>query len=196
MEQYEHHELSHEESLRVITSMIRSAQGTIAHNGFDFIFWGWLLVAASAGHLALLAIKTAIDPSAVYLIMPAGGLYMWWHHRREAKHERVQTHVDLLMPYVWGSFAAMLFLGNFFCAYLNTSPIPWILLFIGSATFISGGALKFRPLMIGGATFWSAAAVSFFLDIPAQVVVQGTAMIAGYLIPGYILLRTGQRANV
>ena len=196
MEQHNTPALSNEESLRIITGMIQAAQGEIAHNAFDFIFWGWALVAASIAHYALLVLPIPISPGMVYLFLPLGGIYMWWYHRHEEKKEQVHTHIDLLMPYVCGAFGATMVVGIFFCAYLNVSSMPWILLFVGTATFITGGALKFRPLMVGGASFWVFALVSMFQSEVGQIACQAAAMVVGYLVPGYMLMRQHRTANV
>ncbi len=169
--------------------MVRTAQGAFAHDGFDYIFWGWLLVAASAAHYALLVAGSPIEPGVVYLAMPLGGLYSWWHHGREDRTQQVETHVDALMPYVWGAIGVMIFLGIFLLSAAGLSPMPFILMFYGTGTFISGGALRFRPLLLGGILFWISTVVSFFLPLEGQIVVQGASVMCGYLVPGYMLLR-------
>ncbi|HET7153359.1 MAG TPA: hypothetical protein VFJ29_06305 [Candidatus Kapabacteria bacterium] len=188
--------LSNEESLVIIQRMVREAQGAIAENGFDYIFWGWLLVAVSIAHYILLVTNSSIQPGLVYMLLPLGGVYSWLHHRREDKHERVKTHIDSLMGYIWGGFGATLFLILFMSSGSEASPMPFVLLLTGMATFISGGALKYKPLIFGGVSFWVFGAVSYFLPLEGQIAAQAVSMFVGYLIPGYMLLKQSRTANV
>jgi hypothetical protein len=188
--------LTNEESLVIIQRMVREAQGAIAESGFDYIFWGWALVIASAAHYVLLVMNTSIDPGMAYLLLGVAGIYSWLHHRKEDKHERVKTHIDHLMGYIWGGYGITLFLLIFFTSAAGTSSMPFILFLTGLATFISGGAIKYKPLIFGGVSFWAFGAVSFFLPVQGQIAMQAVSMIVGYLIPGYMLLKQFRTANV
>ena len=188
--------LSNEESLIIIQRMVREAQGAVADNGFDYILWGWALVIASAAHYALLVMNSSIEPGMAYLLLGVAGIYSWLHHRREEKHEHVKTHIDSLMGYIWGGYGVTLFFLIYFSGAAENSPLPYILLLTGLATFISGGALKFKPLIIGGAVFWISSFISFNLPLQGQIAVQALSMIAGYLVPGYMLLKQYRTVNV
>lgn len=62
----------------------------------------------------------------------------------------------------------------------------YILILAGIPTFISGAILKFRPLMYGGIAIWLfALAAHFGGDTVASLSVPA-AVLAGYLIPGYM----------
>jgi hypothetical protein len=53
--------------------------------------------------------------------------------------------------------------------------------------FISGGALKFKPLMAGGIVNWIFAAAGFFVSFQTQVIFLALAVLLGYIIPGHLL---------
>jgi hypothetical protein len=70
----------------------------------------------------------------------------------------------------------------------NISNIgPFILLLAGYPTFISGIVIKFRPLIIGGISFWIMALIAHFAGPSIAPLVVPVAVLAGYLIPGYML---------
>jgi len=188
--------LTHEESLSIIQRMISEAQGAVAKDSFDFILWGWALVAASIIHYILLVANTSIPPPSAYLLLGVCGIYAWLHHRNENKQERVKTHIDTILIYIWSAFGFALFIAMFFAGVAQVSPIPIILLIAGQATFISGGVLKFRPLVVGGVVLGFFGAIAWFLPEQWQVVMQAGAYLAGYLLPCYILIRKGKTADV
>ena len=196
----EQSQLSHEESIAIIQRMVREARGAAANDAFDFIFWGWLLVGVSILHYILLAINPPFEPSLVYLLMGLGGVYSWIHHSRENEQRRIKTHIDTIMGYVWGAAGVMYLFGIFFGGSVNApggSPMPSVVLFAsGSGTFITGGVLKFKPLVFGGILLWICAIPAWFLPVQGQIAMQIAGMIAGYLIPGYMLIKKERTVDV
>jgi hypothetical protein len=64
---------------------------------------------------------------------------------------------------------------------------PYILMLVGFPTFMSGIIIKFRPLIIGGICFWIFALLVNFSGPVLGPLGVPLSMIAGYLIPGYML---------
>ncbi len=64
---------------------------------------------------------------------------------------------------------------------------PYIMVLAGLPTFISGIILKFRPLVIGGICFWIIAIIMSFAGPEIFPLGMPVAVVAGYLIPGYML---------
>jgi hypothetical protein len=65
----------------------------------------------------------------------------------------------------------------------RVSPIPFILVLVGFATFVSGSLLRFAPLVLGAMAMWTGAAICLALGYHEHLLVQGIATILGYLIP-------------
>jgi hypothetical protein len=60
----------------------------------------------------------------------------------------------------------------------------------GLPTFITGQAMRFRPLMLGGVLFWIAGVAMLFVTGPLGVlVIYCVAMVLGYILPGILLKR-------
>ena len=71
-----------------------------------------------------------------------------------------------------------------------------VMMVYGCWLYISGGALRFKPLMIGGVINWLLAAASFFVDFKMQLLLLATAVLLGYIIPGYMLKSRYQKSLV
>jgi hypothetical protein len=74
--------------------------------------------------------------------------------------------------------------------------IPWeisnvlVIVMYGLGTFVSGGILKFRPLIIGGICCWIIALGAFFIPGEYTLLLVAISIIIAYLIPGYLLRKT------
>ena len=107
------------------------------------------------------------------------------------------TFVDHTMGFLWGGFVIFLF-----AILLLSSQIGWVntyLLIIGLyglGTFVSGGVLRFRPLIIGGGVslilaFGGILAHNSITDFTQVLLMLGASIICSYLIPGYLLCAKG-----
>ena len=85
----------------------------------------------------------------------------------------------------------------FICSKFETSQLilPLLLIFYGLPTFLSGAVLKFSPLMIGGICCWILAIISTFIGHEFQLILIAVAVIAAWLIPGYLLKAKFKKAH-
>jgi hypothetical protein len=178
--------LSAQESLSLITAMIREAQTHIKRNSFYFLFWGWVIVVANLS-VFVLDIVGFRHPYAAWLItIPAWiiTLARMWRHSAEST---VKTHFDSIAIWAWLSFGMVIFTLAFFGSTINFQLNPVIILVTAIPTAVSGVVLKFRPLLIGAFVFWIGGIVGFLLPLDIQPVVGAIAVVGGYLVPGYLL---------
>jgi hypothetical protein len=66
-------------------------------------------------------------------------------------------------------------------------PFTYTLLVAGIGTLVSGWVMKFRPLIVGGILFLLFAIASVYMADDFKLLAHGIAIVAGYLIPGYLL---------
>ena len=78
---------------------------------------------------------------------------------------------------------------------LGLSTYPLVMLIYGIWLFISGGALKFRPLIIGGIVNWLLGITAFFFAFEMQLLILALAVLLGYIIPGHLLKRKFEISN-
>jgi hypothetical protein len=65
----------------------------------------------------------------------------------------------------------------------------------GMWLFISGGALKFKPLVIGGIINFGCAIAGFYIHTYELILLLSFAVLAGYIIPGHLLNAKFKRQN-
>ena len=131
-------------------------------------------------------------------MMVMGFAVNYIYEYRRAKTSRVKTYVDEFMDYLWGGFCAGLVIIITYSMFSGISPAPYIFIMTGVATLASGGALRFKPLIYGGVVFYVAAILMMIVGGRSyyQFLIMALAMILGYLIPGYMLLRKYKKENV
>ena len=191
----EEKELTAEESLLVIQGMINKAkQGLAEDDGKIWILWGWLVVLASMGQFAMILLGYEELSSLPWALMFVGGIYTVIYSIKESKKTKVKTHVDEFMKYLWMSFGVSIVLMLYFCSRDKGLIIPMCMVLYGIGTFVSGGVLKFKPLIIGGICCWVLAAVAFHLERLYQMPAISLAVIASYLVPGYMLRANYKRS--
>ena len=180
--------LSAQESLRVIRETIDLAKSGFREDGFHFLLWGWLVAIASATDWYLAVIQHDERHSMAWIIMVVIGIPVAmireWHL---GKRQKSQNIVRNWYGLIWLGYAISMILAIPMAVRIGVSPVPFILVLTGFATFMSGVLLKFKPLLIGAAVFWAGALWCMFLSTDQHLLIQSATAILGYLIPGYLL---------
>ncbi len=181
--------LSPQESLRQIQNTIDLAKRSAQGNGFHFLLWGWLIVIASTANWFLITNPIYPQPEMVWLIMVVVGmpvsLIREWLQAK--KKERSSNIIHEWYGWTWLGFGVSMAISIPFATRNGISPIPFILVLTGFATFISGLLLNFKPLLFGAALIWACALWCLFLSPTHHLLMQAVAAAFGYLIPGYLL---------
>jgi hypothetical protein len=180
--------LDPQESLRIIRETIDLAKNSFRENGFHFLLWGWLVVIASTTHFYLGVIANHPRPDLAWMVMlviglPAALIYEW----RKGKREQVDNLVRNWYGLIWLGFGISMLIAMPLSIRNGISPVPFILVLSGFATFMSGVLLRFRPLVIGALIIWLGSVVCLWLPSGQQLLVQAGVTVLGYLVPGYLL---------
>src|ERR1041384_992431 len=151
--------MSGEESLALIHRMIAQAQNKFHDDGFFYLLWGWLVFVAS---ISCYVITEWFDPQQAgwpwAILMPAGGVisaFMGW---RKDKKRAVKTYTEAVLDYVLTSFLVCLFIVLILVGGSKDGWViayPLVMMIYGMWLFISGGMMRFRPLIIGGVLNWA-----------------------------------------
>jgi len=177
--------LNEAQSFDIIQKMINTVKSEIDDNSFYNLLWGWLVFAASLGHFLLLRSGYAY-PFITWALMPAGGIVTALYAAKHERQKKVRTYLDDLMKYVLIAFLVSLGLVLFFMSRLQLNTYPMVMMVYGIWLFISGGTIRFRPLMIGGIINWLLSIVAFFVSFEAQLLLLAVAVLSGYILPGYL----------
>jgi hypothetical protein len=189
--------LNPQESLRVIRETIDLAKRGVGENGFQFLLWGWLVVAASLAEYYMLVNGYGVRAHLAWMVMPVIGapvsvIYEW---RRDQKQKERNT-VREWYGYLWLGFGISLILALVTSILRQSPPIPMVLILAGFATFLSGILIRFRPLVFGALVLWAGAALCLVVAVREHSLIEAGAVILGYLVPGYLLNQKARKNHV
>ena len=179
-----------QDSLKLISEMLENTKARFNENGFFFLLWGWLVLVASLLHFTLLHTDFQYPYIGWPIITTGGGIASAIAGYRRRKDTEVKTFIDTSMSYLWIGFVISFFL---LFAIVIIGHIKWHLLSIlimtlyGLPTFVSGGILKFKPLILGALACWLIVIISLFVREDYVILLSALSIVLAYLIPGYML---------
>lgn len=190
--------MDEKEALLLIEQMINNAKKELKDNGFYFLLWGWLVfIAAISNYYLLMFTDFEVHSLPWMILMPLGGIVTFVLSAREKKiAPKVKTYVDEILKQVITAFAVSLLticlfmpIGGQFKAFYST-----IMVIYSIWLYISGGMLKFKPLIWGAFLNWILAAVGFiYASTQIHLILIAIAVLGGFIIPGYLLKQKSGR---
>lgn len=184
----ENESMSEHDSLKIINEMISSAKGYYDDKQTYFLLWGWVVAICNLSVYYMIEFTDIENPFIIWPILsiPAG-IYTGIDSARRSRKMKVKTHMGTLIGYLWLCFIFSLVIVLGALTKVNFNVNPLVLVLTATPTFITGVAIRFKPLIYGGAAFWLFAVLGFMVEIPEQSLVGAAAIVVGYLIPGYLL---------
>jgi len=182
--------LTEQQSLKIIKEMIATSKNNLKDNSFFYLLWGWLVLIASLSHFTLMQMHWEYAFLPWPVLMTSGGIVSGIAGYRLGKKSVVMSHIDKMMIYLWYAFLVviMILITMAIIHKLSwTITNPLIISLYGLGTFVSGGVLKFRPLIIGGIACWIISIIAFFVSRDYILLLTALSVIIAYLIPGYML---------
>jgi hypothetical protein len=188
--------LTPEESFDIITKAISNFKMNYKENSKSFLLWGWLMSLASFTHFII--IKILLNKEAYELIfwfsigtwmvfVFIGFIIEYFTNRKNHMDKKVYSHIDRSIYTLWKVTGLSIPFVVFLSIKLEIPPPPFFLLIMGTATAITGLLIKFKPLIFGGIAFLLFSIISTFVTNENILLINGTAIICCYLIPGYFL---------
>ncbi len=186
--------LTEQESLKIITEMINKTKNSYVENGVGPLFWGVLVAFCSLMRYAEIQFHFVL-PFDIWLLTTIA-LFPWiFYAWRSRKQRRFRSHDEIIMNYVWSTYAVGLFVLSYYAsivpepASLTASSFSLYLFMYGVPTFITGGVKKFRPMIIGGIICWICSITSLHTALKTDLLLSAVSATAAWLIPGIILRR-------
>ncbi|MEP1094396.1 MAG: hypothetical protein ABJG78_04770 [Cyclobacteriaceae bacterium] len=181
-------ELSKEESLALISDMISQAKRNVARGGsFYFLLWGWVVLFANLGHYVIEKFELFEHPYIVWLITIPAAIASMMRGSKSSRDARVKSHLNGIYRQIWLAVSIGIVITLVFMKQVNFNVNPIILMLAATGTFISGSLLRFNPLIMGAVALWLASIVAYSVSIMDQNLVGAVGILAGYLVPGYLL---------
>jgi len=187
--------MNEKDSISIIQDMIANSKQNIKEQSPYYLWWGSLVFIAAVVEYILFVFIESPNHWWVWPVMSilggvGSGIIGW----RQEKRATVKTFIDRAMNYVWGGWIMIFLITVIWAA---VSGISWaqiftiIIAFYGVGTFISGGILRFRPLMIGGLLSLLIAVLCILLQLdqnfPNMLIALALSILVSYLIPGILL---------
>lgn len=182
---------SREHSLNIIHEMIGRARGNVKSSAFHILLWGWIVVAGSLGHFILLKFSSMTHPEWVWTIVLVGIVGSVMQGVKQRNQRGVSTYSGTIIRMIWLTFLVNYFIIVVFIAKINFFITPVVLILAAGSVFLSGTILKYNPIRWGAVFIWLMAIIAFLVPLPYQLLATTAAMLFGYLIPGYMLKRSG-----
>ena len=178
-------EMSPVESLKMISEVIGKTKENIRLHSFPFLLWGWLIAIAS---LLFFFLRTYTHFQYYFLPFPilaiTGIILTVNYYRRSAAYE---TYLSYYLKKLWLVLGVSFILVVFINVTHGALPFTYTILIAGIGTLVSGLVLRFTPLVVGGVLFLLFSIATTFVSDRYSPLLSGLAMVAGYLIPGYLL---------
>jgi hypothetical protein len=186
------------QSLLLIESMIRTAKNRFSDNGHLYLLWGWVVLICSVGHFAAIQWNLFGHPEWIWGLTWVALLYQTVYLIRLKKKIRVSTYTDDILKAIWLVFVGCGLLLAVVVGRLGdwNTMYPLILMLYGIPTILSGTVLRFKPLVWGGIICWMLCMVSVFLPLRYNLLMVSLAVIAAWIIPGYMMKQKFAKENL
>ena len=195
-------DLTPADSLQLIESMINKAKDRFGEDGHLYILWGWLVLICSVTEFVLFHFFQYEKHYLVWSVSWGLLVYQIYYLVAKYRRQKVRTYTAHIIGYVWITFVILSFLIGFLNGRLSGDSryfyhiFPLLLALYGMPVFLSGIIIRFRPLVIGGICCWVLSVITTFLPYDYQMLMLSVAMVAAWLIPGYLLRAKFKREKI
>lgn len=181
--------MTEKESLELIASMINKAKNNFTQGGFLYLLWGWVILICCTIQFVAEHFFDYTNAYSIWYITWLVVIFQVIYLQKKKKSQKIKTYTDEINAFVWVVFFICMMLMIFICLQFKKYEMinPMLLVLYGMPTFLVGIIIKFKPLVIGGICCWGLASISPFIDFDFQLLLIAAAVIAAWIIPGYIL---------
>jgi hypothetical protein len=189
--------LSPEQSLQLIRSMINKTKQDMSDNTSYFLVWGWITFIACAGQFILKRFVQYEKHYQVWFIILIGIGFTIYQGIREGKTQKAKTYIGESMKYLWMGMGISFFVLSMILTKIGwgSAVFPFFIMLYGLGTFVSGNFLQFRPLIIGGIIAWALAVAAVYVEYDYQILFGALAILFSYIIPAYLLRSRNKLVN-
>ncbi len=185
--------LDEKQSLQVIKEMIEISRNRLKSDGILFILWGWLLFAVIfARYLLRILITTQeiqsyINKSILALLLLG---IMYSGHYMYTRRRVVKTYTGQVLRFLWGG---IIFLNLYILLFQLKAHMQIDMLYsqymlmTALGTFVTGGIIKFRPLIYCSFSFIVFAQTGFFFQNDIHLIFAAVSFLTGLAVPGHLM---------
>jgi hypothetical protein len=209
--------MTEQESLALITQMIGRAKNAYHDTGVSAMMWGAVIAVCALVKCAELHFNFRL-PFDIFLLSFAAIIPQIIIGMQEKKMRRARTYEDITMSYVWWTFGISIFLlslisnimfsgmqqlvadytrfsGNAPAFRVSEYTSSLFLMLYGIPTFITGGVMKFKPMLLGGMLCWLCCVAALFTPVKIDLLLTALAAVCAWFVPGVIMQKDHIRAK-
>jgi len=179
--------LSPRESLDIIADAIAKTKEDLRGNSFGFLLWGWLIAVASFAFFFLQQYTGFQFYFIPFPVLAAIGIISTAIWLRKTNTRTTLSYTTYFINKLWIVLGVCFLMVVFINVSQGKIPFTYTLIIAGIGTLVSGWVMRFRPLVIGGTLLLLASIVSVYVVDAYKPLLHGVSIVAGYLIPGYLL---------
>jgi hypothetical protein len=180
--------INEEESLIIIQQMINKSKQRLTDGSKYFMLWGFAVFACAIIQYFLL--KNSFEHTQrIWLAMPILAILQLFLSLQDRKKEKVVSYNTQAIGSVWIALGISFFILAFLSSRISFSMFPFLILFYGIGTFITGRIIQFKPLVLGGIANFILCILITYVDGPEQLLVLALSVLVSYIIPGFLLKR-------
>ena len=189
--------MSEEESLSIISGMINRAKNRFIETGTLYLLWGFTIFICCITQFIMLHFFNNENAYYVWYTTWVVAIYQFYYLFKKRKREKVRTYTDEIVGFVWLTFIICSFIIVYILIKHNAFNAinACVLVMYGMPTFLSGIILRFKPLKIGGIICWILSIGAMFTTYQYQLLLLALAVIAAWIIPGFILRTKYNKEN-
>ena len=166
---------------------------SVPTGGKLFPLWGWLAAIAYSLEFLLWQLLHQEWCLWLWVLIPAVGVpLMILFIRKDRERTHMRTRVSRLVLDYWIFTACVFCLGGFLFGFTGVYEVvenPLMALLVGVGAFITGGAMRFRPMVVGGLAGAAIGVCSFVLQGELwvwQMLAIVASAVAALIIPGHL----------
>jgi hypothetical protein len=187
--------LSREQSLELIASMISQAKNNYYDTGISALLWGSVIIFCSlatyANQYLQWPVLRWIWCLIIVAVLPQVIISM-----REGRQRGFKTRESDMIGGVWFSYGIAIFVFSYIDSYLNIGhDVPIYLTLFGIPTFATGYGRRFKPMILGGLACWILAIITLFIPDYYALFFMAAGALLAWFIPGLILRRCYLKAK-
>lgn len=177
--------LNPNESLAIIQKVVLSTRQDYHIQRKFYILWGLLIAIASFSQYAIQLNLIPLPWYSPWIFFPGIGfiLSIIWGLSSKKSSLSYYNHFVLTM---WFTLYIAMGLSLFVALFNEISPFPYLLICVGTGTNISGFLMKNRIFIISGIMLGLGAIYCLFIPFHQQLLLNGTCMIVGNVLPNLI----------
>lgn len=191
--------LSSQDSLALITDMIKKAKCEYQDTGISCLLWGSVVTFCSLVTFANYFYKIEVLDF-VWLLTAAAVIVQVFISVNEQRTKKFTAYTDAAMGGVWISFGIAMFMLSYYTTKFQVPHANALFLTAyGIPTFTTGFMRNFKPMLIGGIVCWVLAIAGMYTKHPYTQLYAAVAAQVAWFIPGLILRKRylkAKRGNV